>query len=127
MVAQDPRFSEEDQQVLRRFGVEVVERPGAGTFVTARCFLYAPFLEQAVLLGEVLRGKDPGIYLGVGPESMRGWVERLDCVGDYAELVEEFGRGRVVTDLPGDFEFGGAVFEGLSVCWRLVEDEDEEG
>jgi hypothetical protein len=127
MVAQDPRFSETDRRVLGRFGVEVVERPGAGEFVTASCFLYAPFLEQAVLLGEVLRGRDPGIYLGLGPGSMRWWVERLDCVDDYEELVEEFGRGRVVTDLPGDFEFGGTVFEGLSVCWRLVEDEDEEG
>ena len=125
MVAQDPRFSEADRQVLWRFGVEVVERPGAAAFVTANCFLYAPFLEQAVLLGEVLRGKDPGIYLGVGPGAMRWWVESQDCVGDYVELVEEFGRGRGVTELSGDFEFGGAVFEGLSVCWRLVEDEED--
>jgi hypothetical protein len=124
MVAQDPRFSDADRRVLGRFGVEVVERPSANAFVTTRCFLYAPFLEQAVLLGEVLRGADPGIYLGVGPAAMREWVERQEFVGDYAELVEVFEGGRTVADLPGDFEFGGTVFEGLSVCWRAVEDEE---
>ena len=112
--------------MLGRFGVEVVESPGAEAFVTERCFLYAPFLELAILLGEVLRGRDPGIYVGLGPGGMRWWVEIQDCVGDYAELVEEFGRGRAVTELPGDFEFGGNVFEGLSVCWRLIEDEDDD-
>jgi len=124
MVAQDPLFSELDQRVLGRFGVEVVEGSGAEGFVTERSFLYAPFLEQGVLLGEILKGRDPLLYVGVAPGAMEWWVENRDCTGEYGDLVEEFGKRRAVTELPGDFEFGGTIFEGLSVCWRSIEDEE---
>jgi flagellar biosynthesis protein FliQ len=80
--AQDPAFTATDSQVLADLSISVVPVPDAITQVDERTLLFVPFVDVVVLLPEILKGKDPLIYIGsditdiIEKISERGYAER---------------------------------------------------
>jgi len=125
VVVQDPAFGAVDCALFEALGVRVVRVPRARECVSRECFLFAPFLEGAVLLESVLPGTDPALYIGCEdlaemkyqpfPESN---VERM------REVAREFMANRTEVKITEEFEVDKHIFAGLSMYWRSLEDDE---
>jgi len=126
LVVQDPAFTAVDGALFAALGVRVVQDPQARECVGAAGFLFAPFLEGAVLLRCVLPGVDPLLY--VGCEDLAD-MKYQPFVGSDVELMRqvarEFMANRTEIKIREEFEPDKYIFTGLSMYLKSIEDDEE--
>lgn len=113
--AQEPRFTLTDVEVLRHFGIEVLDRLNGKEFVNEGTLLYAPFLPWALLLGDLLMGEgmpevcvcnDVGESVEMLGMRIKHGITSIDSEG--VALQEE--------DLRNCEKVGSAFLEGEECC-----------
>ncbi|KAF2271521.1 uncharacterized protein EI97DRAFT_350161, partial [Westerdykella ornata] len=120
LCAQEPCFSSLDEEFLQTLGISVVAE-GTERHISPRTFLYAPFLEHAVLMSVFLRDKDPKLYIGNEIRS----DHKTPALVEYNGIGRKFARGRRYWVL-SDFELHNDALNGMFVYFREEGDEDED-
>ena len=126
-VVQDPAFSAADEALFGALGVRVVRAPRAREWVArGGAVLFAPFLDGAVLLRDVLPGVDPLLYVGCGDlAEMRYQPFPGSDVEQMRAVASEFMAGRTEIKITEEFEPDKYIFAGLSLYVRSIEDDEE--
>jgi hypothetical protein len=80
--AQDPAFTSFDRALLSRLHVTVLHGSGAVDKCDSTAFLFVPFVDAVVLLPQILKDRDPVVYVGsdiaevMDRMSMKGYAEQ---------------------------------------------------
>jgi hypothetical protein len=128
--AQDPEFNALDIEFLEALGFTVLENT-AQEHITETSFAYAPFLDWQVLLPEILKDRDPGLYIGneiLEDYTQYGYVVRTSdgeggdrardgMVMDCNAIGSRFLEGRKRVDIPR-FEGHELALAGLVGYWK---------
>jgi hypothetical protein len=134
--AQDPCFTSFDAAVLAALGITVLPGSDALAKVDAATILFVPFVDAVVLVPQILKGADPGLYIGTDVaeilERVRdplyaaqtGVEEAL--VQECRVVGEEWARGRRRVDL-GLGRTREVEVLGLVAYWRVDEGDEMEG
>jgi hypothetical protein len=64
--AQDPAFTSNDVSVLEHFGITTVPIPQGSDMISPTTLVFSPYVDVTVLMPEILGGKSPIMYVGVG-------------------------------------------------------------
>ncbi|KAF2104203.1 hypothetical protein NA57DRAFT_70420 [Rhizodiscina lignyota] len=140
--AQEPLFSALDKAFLAKFEIQTLDSPHAVELITPSTFLFVPFLEWYVLLWEVLRCKDPELYIGTDIhdilDRLDGLAEEDDRVASRAtdgdgtktkveelkNVCAEFFKSRELVQIPdeGVFEGHATALYGLVIYTRAVDE-----
>jgi SRR1 len=64
--AQDPVFTKTDVATLEKLGITCVDSPEGETKITSKTLVFSPYVDVTILMPQILKGKAPGMYIGVG-------------------------------------------------------------
>jgi hypothetical protein len=80
--AQDPAFTSFDRALLSRLEISVSQGSGAVDRCDSNSLLFVPFVDAVVLLPQIIKDRDPAIYVGsdiaevMDRMSMKGYAEQ---------------------------------------------------